>query len=32
MAEHLMLFMDGIDSFYANFPTMPRLPCDLASE
>jgi pyrroloquinoline quinone (PQQ) biosynthesis protein C len=32
MAEHLMLFMDGIDTFYANFPTVPRLPCDLRSE
>jgi len=32
MAEHLMLFMDGIRSFYAQFPTMPRLPCDLSSE
>jgi pyrroloquinoline quinone (PQQ) biosynthesis protein C len=32
MAEHLMLFMDGIDTFYASFPTIPRLPCDLGSE
>jgi hypothetical protein len=32
MAEHLMLFMDGIDTFYENFPTIPRLPCDLLSE
>jgi pyrroloquinoline quinone (PQQ) biosynthesis protein C len=32
MAEHLLLFMDGIDVFYANFPTVPRLPCDLQSE
>ena len=32
MAEHLMLFMDGIDTFYANFPNVPRLPCDLLSE
>jgi hypothetical protein len=32
MAEHLMLFMDGIDRFYANFPAVPRLPCDLGSE
>jgi pyrroloquinoline quinone (PQQ) biosynthesis protein C len=32
MAEHLMLFMDGIDIFYANFPSVPRLPCDLLSE
>ena len=27
-----MLFMDGIDVFYARFPTMPRAPCDLLSE
>ncbi len=26
MAEHLLLFMDGIDTFYARFPTMPRAP------
>jgi pyrroloquinoline quinone (PQQ) biosynthesis protein C len=32
MAEHLVLFMDGIDTFYANFATVPRLPCDLQSE
>ena len=32
MAEHLYLFMDGIDTFYARFPTIPRLPCDLLSE
>jgi len=32
MAEHLMLFMDGIDTFYATFPTVPRLPCDPLSE
>jgi pyrroloquinoline quinone (PQQ) biosynthesis protein C len=32
MAEHLSLFMDGIDVFYARFPTVPRLPCDLLSE
>jgi pyrroloquinoline quinone (PQQ) biosynthesis protein C len=32
MAEHLLLFMDGIDTFYANFPTVPRLPCDPRSE
>jgi pyrroloquinoline quinone (PQQ) biosynthesis protein C len=32
MAEHLMLFMDGIDVFYARFPTIPRTPCDFASE
>jgi pyrroloquinoline quinone (PQQ) biosynthesis protein C len=32
MAEHLLLFMDGIDTFYANFATVPRLPCDPQSE
>jgi pyrroloquinoline quinone (PQQ) biosynthesis protein C len=32
MAEHLLLFMDGIDTFYANFATVPRLPCDVLSE
>ena len=32
MAEHLYLFMDGIDTFYARFPTIPRLPSDLLSE
>jgi pyrroloquinoline quinone (PQQ) biosynthesis protein C len=32
MAEHLYLFMDGIDTFYARFPTIPRAPCDLLSE
>jgi pyrroloquinoline quinone (PQQ) biosynthesis protein C len=32
MAEHLVLFMDGIDTFYGNFPTVPRLPCDPLSE
>ena len=32
MAEHLLLFMDGIDVFYGTFPTIPRLPCDLSSE
>jgi len=32
MAEHLLLFMDGIDTFYGNFPTVPRMPCDLLSE
>ena len=31
MAEHLMLFMDGIDVFYANFPTVPRTPSNLLS-
>jgi pyrroloquinoline quinone (PQQ) biosynthesis protein C len=32
MAEHLYLFMDGIDTFYDRFPTMPRAPSDLLSE
>ncbi len=32
MAEHLILFMDGIDVFYARFPAMPRVPCSLLSE
>jgi pyrroloquinoline quinone (PQQ) biosynthesis protein C len=32
MAEHLLLFMEGIDTFYAKFPTVPRLPCDPLSE
>jgi pyrroloquinoline quinone (PQQ) biosynthesis protein C len=32
MAEHLLLFMDGIDTFYASFDVVPRMPCDLLSE
>jgi pyrroloquinoline quinone (PQQ) biosynthesis protein C len=32
MAEHLVLFLDGIDTFYGSFPTVPRLPCDPLSE
>jgi pyrroloquinoline quinone (PQQ) biosynthesis protein C len=32
MAEHLLLFMDGIDTFYGRFPRVPRLPCDPLSE
>ena len=32
MAEHLLLFMDGIDTFYGHFPTVPRLPCEPLSE
>jgi pyrroloquinoline quinone (PQQ) biosynthesis protein C len=32
MAEHLVLFMDGIDTFYEHFATVPRLPCDPQSE
>jgi pyrroloquinoline quinone (PQQ) biosynthesis protein C len=32
MTEHLQLFMDGIHTHYANFPVVPRIPCDLLSE
>jgi pyrroloquinoline quinone (PQQ) biosynthesis protein C len=32
MAEHLALFMDGIDAQYASFPLIPRTPCTLLSE
>jgi len=32
MAEHLFLFMDGIDTYYAQFPTIPRVPGDLLSQ
>lgn len=32
MAEHLKLFMDGIDVFYDRFPNIPRVPCTLLSE
>jgi pyrroloquinoline quinone (PQQ) biosynthesis protein C len=32
MAEHLRLFMDGIDVFYDRFPGVPRTPCTLRSE
>jgi pyrroloquinoline quinone (PQQ) biosynthesis protein C len=32
MAEHLLLFMEGIDTFYAAFATVPRMPCDPLSE
>jgi hypothetical protein len=32
MAEHLMLFMDGIERHYAGHPLVPRVPCDLLSE
>jgi pyrroloquinoline quinone (PQQ) biosynthesis protein C len=32
MAEHLLLFMDGIDTFYGTYATVPRLPCDPLSE
>jgi pyrroloquinoline quinone (PQQ) biosynthesis protein C len=32
MAEHLLLFMDGIDACYGRLSPAPRLPCDLLSE
>jgi pyrroloquinoline quinone (PQQ) biosynthesis protein C len=32
MAEHLRLFMDGIDVFYDRFPQIPRTPATLKSE
>ncbi|MEO6419051.1 MAG: hypothetical protein ABIP39_06575 [Polyangiaceae bacterium] len=32
MAEHLHLFMDGIDVHYGAFPAVPRVPCSLLSE
>jgi hypothetical protein len=32
MAEHLVLFLDGIDTFYHHFATVPRLPCEPRSE
>jgi pyrroloquinoline quinone (PQQ) biosynthesis protein C len=32
MAEHLLLFMDGIDTFYGHFPAVPRRRCDPLSE
>jgi pyrroloquinoline quinone (PQQ) biosynthesis protein C len=32
MAEHLVLFMDGIDTFYEHFPIVPRRRCDPQSE
>jgi pyrroloquinoline quinone (PQQ) biosynthesis protein C len=32
MAEHLRLFLDGIDVFYQRFPAMPRGRCTLLSE
>jgi pyrroloquinoline quinone (PQQ) biosynthesis protein C len=31
MAEHLMLFLDGIDVAYDKLSGVPRLPCDLLS-
>src|SRR5262249_53910424 len=32
MAEHLMIFMDGIDAHYGAFESIPRVPCTLLSE
>jgi pyrroloquinoline quinone (PQQ) biosynthesis protein C len=32
MAEHLYLFMDGIDVWYGNNEAVPRVPCTLLSE
>jgi pyrroloquinoline quinone (PQQ) biosynthesis protein C len=32
MAEHLMLFMDGIELHYQSHPSVPRVPCTLLSE
>jgi pyrroloquinoline quinone (PQQ) biosynthesis protein C len=32
MAEHLVLFMDGVHTFYEHFPVVPRRPCDPLSE
>jgi pyrroloquinoline quinone (PQQ) biosynthesis protein C len=32
MAEHLMLFMDGIDVHYGKNELVPRVPCSLLSE
>jgi pyrroloquinoline quinone (PQQ) biosynthesis protein C len=32
MAEHLVLFLDGIDRCYGTLTAAPRLPCDLGSE
>ena len=32
MAEHLLLFMDGIDTYYAKNPAVPRMRCELLSE
>jgi len=31
MAEHLMLYLDGIDTAYAGLTSSPRLPSDLGS-
>ncbi|MGZ3709082.1 MAG: thiaminase II/PqqC family protein [Bdellovibrionota bacterium] len=32
MAEHLMLFMDGIETWYDKNESVPRVPCTLLSE
>lgn len=32
MAEHLLLFLDGIDAAYGPLTAAPRLPCELGSE
>lgn len=32
MAEHLRLFMDGIDEHYARFPSLPRLPAGFMTD
>ncbi len=32
MTEHLMLFMDGIDTWYGSNESVPRVPCSLLSE
>jgi pyrroloquinoline quinone (PQQ) biosynthesis protein C len=32
MAEHLVLFLDGIDVFYGRMSAPPRMPCNLSSE
>ncbi len=32
MAEHLLLFMDGIEACYDKNPTVPRVTCELLSE
>lgn len=32
MAEHLVLFLDGIEQLYERFPSVPRLACELGCE
>jgi hypothetical protein len=32
MAEHLVLFLDGIDGCYGRLTTAPRLACELGAE